>query len=524
MRDDINRIISGDLKFKSEDWIKENLSDLHFLICSSPIGGTFKEKLYCYMKSIEVIPKCECGNSVQFISISKGWRKFCSVKCQSNSQSTIKKRKLTNVQKWGFDNPMKSKEVKEILKSSVELKWGVDNISKLQSIKDKVRSTNLNKFQVEYHSQLEKSRENLSKKMKLKSHDLNSLKTKKLELTISDKIKDFGFEFISIEETSIYNLKHLDHQFQIHKNTLNDRIRNGNMICTICNKIESGSDSENQLFNFIRENYPGGSIIQNDRKMIGSEIDILIPDLNLGFEYNGLYWHSDIYKDKNYHLNKTEKCKSLGIKLVTIWEDDWKFKTDIVKWRILNLLGKSKKIWARRCEIREISDLEAKIFFQENHIQGYCVSKFRFGLFYQEKLVSAMTFGNLRRSLGQNTSYGDYELLRFCNLGGYSVVGGASKLFKGFLSKIVPSRIISYADRSWSNGELYQRLGFSLVKNTDPNYYWVVNDMRRNRFNFRKDRLVKEGFDSKKSESEIMKGQGYYKIWDSGSSKWEIIF
>lgn len=343
MIDDITRIISGDLKFKSEDWIKENLSDLHFLICSSPIGGTFKEKLYCYMKSIEVIPKCECGNSVQFISISKGWRKFCSVKCQSNSQSTIKKRKLTNVQKWGFDNPMKSKEVKEILKSSVELKWGVDNISKLQSIKDKVRSTNLNKFQVEYHSQLEKSRENLSKKMKLKSHDLNSLKTKKLELTISDKIKDFGFEFISIEETSIYNLKHLDHQFQIHKNTLNDRIRNGNMICTICNKIESGSDSENQLFNFIRENYPGGSIIQNDRKMIGSEIDILIPDLNLGFEYNGLYWHSDIYKDKNYHLNKTEKCKSLGIKLVTIWEDDWKFKTDIVKWRILNLLGKSKK-------------------------------------------------------------------------------------------------------------------------------------------------------------------------------------
>src|SRR5690606_20370916 len=126
MRDDIIRIVSGDLKFKSEDWIKKNLSDLHFLICSNPIGRTFKEKLYCHLNSIGDVPKCECGSPLQFISISKGWRKFCSIKCQSNSKLTIQKRKLTNIQKWGVDNPMKSAKVKEILKNSVKSKWGVD--------------------------------------------------------------------------------------------------------------------------------------------------------------------------------------------------------------------------------------------------------------------------------------------------------------------------------------------------------------------------------------------------------------
>lgn len=519
---DITRIVSGDLKFKSEDWIKENLSSLHFFVCSNPIGETFKEKLYCYLKSIEVVPKCECGNSLQFISLSKGWRKFCSVKCQSNSQSTVQKRKSTNIQRWGFDNPMKSKYVKETLKSSVESKWGVDNISKLQLIKDKVKSTNLDKFRVEYYSQLEESRNNLSKIMKLRSHDLNSLKSKKLEQDISEKIKNFDLEFVSVEETSLYTLKHLDHNFKIHKNTLNDRIRNGNTICTICNKIESGSDSENQLFNFIRENY-SGDIIRNDRKLIGSEIDIFIPEMKLGFEYNGLYWHSDIYKDRNYHLHKTERCQELGIKLITIWEDDWNLKRDIVKFRILNLMKMSKKIWARNCKIMEISDSESRDFLEFNHIQGYCISKFRFGLFNSGKLVSVMTFGKLRRSLGQKSSDGEYELLRFCNLGGYSVVGGASKILKAFIDKIHPNRVISYADRSWSSGELYKRLGFSLIKNTDPNYYWVVNNIRRNRFNFRKDSLVKEGFDHKKSESEIMRDLGYYRIWDSGSSKWELI-
>jgi len=518
---DIQRIVSGDLKFKSEVWIKENLSTLHSFILKNYTNHSFKEGLYCHINSINQIPKCECGNSLEFISLSKGWRKFCSVKCQTNSKSINQKRKETLIKKWGVDNPMKSREIKLKFNQIILEKWGVDNISKLESTKDKVKKTNLEKWGVEYISQLDHVKSSLSKKMKKKSRELNDIRLKNLEKTISQKIQEFGIKFISFEDTSLYNMSHGDHHFQIHKNTLNDRIKWGNTICTVCNKIESGSDSEKQLLGFIRDNYRG-EIIENDRKTIGLEIDVLIPELKLGFEYNGLYWHSDIYKSKNYHQQKTQRCQDIGIKLITIWEDDWKFKTDIVKSRILNLLGGSKKIWARNCEIREVSDAESKKFIESNHIQGHCISKFRLGLFHLDRLVSLMTFGKLRKSLGNSHVDGNWELLRFCNLIGYSVVGGASKLISEFIRKYKPVKIISYADRSWSSGALYRRLGFKFIGDTHPNYYWVVNGVRRNRFNFRKDRLVKEGFDPDKSESQIMKDRGYWRIWDSGSTKWSL--
>jgi len=83
-------------------------------------------------------------------------------------------------------------------------------------------------------------------------------------------------------------------------------------------------------------------------------MDIYIPSMNIGIEYNGLYWHSELHKGKNYHLNKYKKLKDIGITLIQIWEDDWFFKKDIVKSRLNNLFGLSNKIYARKCSIREI--------------------------------------------------------------------------------------------------------------------------------------------------------------------------
>ena len=128
-----------------------------------------------------------------------------------------------------------------------------------------------------------------------------------------------------------------------------------------------------------------------------------------------------------------------------------------------------------------------------------------------------MTFGSLRKSLGQNKKDGQYELLRFCNKLNFSIIGGASKLFKYFKNKYNPLLVISYADRCWSNGNLYKRLGFKMDGVTQPNYYYVINGIRKNRFNYRKDVLVKEGFDSKKTEFEIMSERGIDKIYDSGN-------
>ena len=112
-----------------------------------------------------------------------------------------------------------------------------------------------------------------------------------------------------------------------------------------------------------------------------------------------------------------------------------------------------------------------------------------------------------------------YEMLRFCNKLNTSVIGGADKLFKYFINTYKPKEVISYADRSWSQGELYKKLGFTFIGKTPPNYYYIIDRKRYHRFNFRKDKLIREGFDSTKSEHEIMLKRKIYRIYDSGSLK-----
>ena len=135
-----------------------------------------------------------------------------------------------------------------------------------------------------------------------------------------------------------------------------------------------------------------------------------------------------------------------------------------------------------------------------------------------------MTFGKLRKSLGSKSIDGSWEMVRFSNKIGYTIIGGASKLFKYFVKKYKPSSVISYSDSSRGNGNLYNKLGFKFVHDTDVNYYWIIDGIRKHRFSYRKDVLVKMGHDKNKTEVEIMWSLGYRRIFDCGSKKWEMIF
>jgi len=199
-------------------------------------------------------------------------------------------------------------------------------------------------------------------------------------------------------------------------------------------------------------------------------------------------------------------------------------KQEIVKSRILNLLGKTpNKIYARKCEVKEINDNKlVRDFLENNHQQGFVGSQIKLGLFYNNELVSLMIFGSKRKFMKQNNSDNVYEMLRFCNKLNTSVIGGADKLFKYFIKNYQPKEVISYADRSWSQGELYKKLGFEFVSKTPPNYYYVIDGFRKHRFGFRKDKLISDGFDSNKSEHEIMLERKIYRIYDSGSLKFKF--
>lgn len=283
--------------------------------------------------------------------------------------------------------------------------------------------------------------------------------------------------------------------------------------CPKCSSFRSKGEEE--LLQFISSIYQG-EIITNDRKLLdGDEIDILLNDAKICFEYNGLHWHDEKTKDRHYHVDKTERCNKKGYRLIHIFEDEWLFKKDIVKSRIRSILHQyADKIYARKCELREVTSKDAVAFLEKNHIQGKCGSTIRIGLFYNNELVSLMTFGKTRHFIG--SSKHEWELLRFCNKLDTVVIGGASKLYSYFNKTYHPLSVVSYADRRWSEGNLYDVLGFSLYNISQPNYFYIVGNKRKNRFNFRKSELVKQGFDKDKSEHEIMKERGIYRIYDCG--------
>jgi hypothetical protein len=254
------------------------------------------------------------------------------------------------------------------------------------------------------------------------------------------------------------------------------------------------------------------------------EIDILIPKNKIAIEFNGLYWHSEQFKDKNYHLNKTKLMSDLGYKLIHIFEDEWIDKKEICKSMLLAKLGLIKnRLYARKCKIVSVDNGEAKEFLNKNHIQGFCPSKVRLGLVHDDKLVFLMTFGANRKCLGQKNIDGEWELLRMCSAQNVIISGAASKILSFFKKNFKYTSITSFCDKRWSDGESYLKLGFEKVSETKPNYFYFKGLKRYNRFGFRKDILVKNGYDKTKSESYIMNSLGYKKIYDCGSFKFKLI-
>ena len=295
-----------------------------------------------------------------------------------------------------------------------------------------------------------------------------------------------------------------------------------NMHCTHCYPFIK-SKEENNIVAFC--NKFTNIVMSNSRQIIPPlELDIYIPNHKLAIEYNGLYWHSFCSTDTelpNYHLYKTEKCYKQGIQLLHIFENEWinPTKQEIWKSIIRNILKVSTSIYARKCEIRTVISAEKDMFLIQNHLQGKCPSSINLGLYYKNELVSLMTFGKSRYS----KKY-DWELLRFCNKIGFTVVGGASRLFKYFIKNNNIVNIVSYADKRRSNGNLYKQLEFKHIHDSNPNYYYFRSGdiTLYSRIQFQKHKLkdkLKE-FDPNLTETENMYNNGYRKIFDCGNQVW----
>lgn len=282
--------------------------------------------------------------------------------------------------------------------------------------------------------------------------------------------------------------------------------------CSAC-----GSKGEKELYEFI-VGISNSEVVQNDRETLcgNHELDVYVPEKKFAVEYDGLRWHSELSKPNDYHLFKTNLCSDSGIRLFHVFEDEWAEKKDIVKSMIRNILGVTEnKVYARKCKIMEVPSDAARKFLDENHLQGYCQSTIRLGLYHDGELVSLMTFGKSRHFVGNGKH--EWELLRFVNKMDTVVIGGASKLFSHFVKEHAPNNIVSYADKRWSIGNLYERLGFKKYNDSKPNYFYIVGGKRVYRFNLRKSVLVEKfGCPKEMTEREFCYRNGWYRIYDCG--------
>ena len=503
---------------------------------------------------------CEiCGKPTKFQKYYNGYVKACSKKCSSlltkqkgastklkvygdSKYNNISKAKQTCLEKYGVDhftNPEKRKQtcIKKYNKNWVNNiekgrktcleKYGVDNVMKTKEAQEKQKSTNLLRRGVEYAMQSEETKQHYKDNCKAKTGCewyTQTVETKrKKEVLRLQRIEAFEKENNCTERVKILK-KYGRAWIQLNLPSM----RQGKFVFisdeylpliqkSFENAKLNASCAESEITEYCKSIMPDLEIRQHCRNLIKSikgsnlELDIYIPEKKLAIEYNRIYWHA--FKDKNYHLHKTEECEKLGIRLLHIWEDLWLSKKEIYKSIIASALGiYEQKLYARKCICKEISSLEYETFLEKNHIQGPVKSSIRLGLFYNNELVQVAGWGKSRFKSGE------LELHRMCSKLHTQIIGGFSKLIKH--SNL--HNFISYVDRSLFNGKGYLNSGFTLKGTTPVGYFYhdySSSSLRVSRFKAQKFKLKNwlPNFDVSLTEEENMMVNGYNKLWDCGN-------
>ena len=254
------------------------------------------------------------------------------------------------------------------------------------------------------------------------------------------------------------------------------------------------------------------------------EIDLWLPELNVGIEYHGLHWHTED-RVGNVHRQKWDKAQALGIRLIQIFEDEWLDKQDIVKSRLMAIVGKSPSIYARKTTVRAIDSSKASEFLEKHHIQGRSVTSVAYGLFAEDRMVAVATFGRARGGAMTAADTQAWEVYRYASEG--RVVGGFSKLFAQFLKDYQPLKVISYCDLRYGTGGLYKAAGFNLAGISEPDYWWVPRGkvLRIPRYKTQKHKLSKIAdlahvYEPGKTERQVCEDAGWRRIFGVGNQKW----
>lgn len=502
--------------------------------------------LFLLNKSQE--PHCYCGNKLEFQSKIKqtpfgGWRSYCSRLCMQKDPNLIQKKKQTKLEKYGkvgfgstekWSEERKQKFKEKTQKTSLE-KYGVTHYSKTDEYIRKREQTSLEKYGVKNTFELVKNRnpwfstedgqmwlktnnpmQDTQKNIKarIKKYQKRSIDENLYNILITEDKERFKEYIISLNKTNRYEIANTIGFSVVYLNALFRKFDMSDMFVT----PKHFSKGEQEIISFLKEelNISDDQILLHDRSLLknGMELDIVIKD-KLAIEFNGMLWHSETFggKDKYYHVNKTNNCPLPLLHILDVeWYND--SKKDIWKSIIKHKLNMTEnKIFARKCQIKKIANNLARQFLNNNHLEGYIPSKYHYGLYHNDELVSVMSIGKSRFTKNEN------EIIRYATKLNTVVVGGLSK----FLSNINVDNLYTYANRRYAS-QSYKNVG-ELIKITDPSW-WGFNRKEYvpyHRLKFQKHRLH-EIIDIKSELSvyENMLENNYDRIWDCGNYKYII--
>lgn len=456
------------------------------------------------------------------------------------------KRKESNKKKYGVENISQNKEIKEKQIKTLMKKYGVNVPCKSNEIKNKVAKTNLKKYgnicSLHGKKQKIKTKKTWSKKYK-KSHPFscpiirdkinNTMKSKYgkhytqtkdyLEKTKNTCIKKYGKNHFSQsdvvkEKIKATNLKKYGCEYP----SQNDEV---------IEKIMTSSKDVKKIYGKTQQEIKKyiETIINTklESKVIErKEIDIFDKNKNIAIEYCGLRWHNEDSpepRDKNYHINKYKICESKGIKLITIFEDEWVNKKEKCKSYLKSIFGKfENRVFARKCNIKQIDKKISNKFYYDNHLFGKPNNtKVSFGIFFEKELIGCISLGFHHRDHSKTT------INRLCFKPDFQIIGGASRLVSACVNWCKNNNcnnLITWSDNRWSTGNMYKKIGFKLEEEIGPDYSYVDTKTKYKRVSKQSRKKSNTNCPKNKTEKQFAKEEGFSKIWDCGKKRWVLYF
>lgn len=449
-------------------------------------------------------PKChnpDCDNLANPILKRRSWTKFCSHKCSANFKETQTKRLDTFFHRYGVTSNFS----REATQNTILEKFGVRNAAQSPQVLEKIVATKRSTYGID--PLLTDAAKNRAAQKRKENYAASRFRQRLIEI---NKISQCQLTGDDIQWAGI------NHYYEwVHScgHVFRQRLIKGQI--PICPACAPKSKPEEILIRILND--LGVTYTVNDRKIISPyELDFVIADANIAIEVNGIYWHRE-EQSKLSLLEKTMRARDAGFQLLHFWDFEINEKPEIVKRIIKSKLKIDTRIFARKTSVVDLDVSQAKAFANEFHISGFIAGNQYLGLMFNEEIVALAIFGKSRFEKGKT------ELLRYCSNG--TVVGGLSKLIKHAITTANHEKIVTFADKRFSTAASYSKIGFSIISDTAPNYFWAKGNQRVSRYQAMKHKLkhlLKDEFDENESETKNMHRCGWYRVFDCGNVKCEL--